>query len=66
MQAELDHAPLSVAQIEQLKDFRTRMLRGLLNATTDDKRKFYEILQVKTEIRGGKAQVSCIITSVTS
>ena len=66
MQDELDHAPLSVVQIEQLKDFRTRMLRGLLNATPDDKRKFYEILQVKTEIRGGKAQISCIITSVTS
>jgi site-specific DNA recombinase len=65
LQSALEDAPLSAGQIEQLHEFRQRVFRGLDHATQEDKRKFYEILQVKATVTEGKVQVSCLIESST-
>ena len=66
LQADLDRAPLSEGQIEQLQEFRQRVIGGLDHATPEDKRKFYEALQVRVVVKDRKAQISCVITSVIS
>ena len=66
MQADLDLAPLSKRQIEQLREFRQRVLRGIDRATQEDRRKYYEILQIQATVKDGKVQISCVIESFTS
>jgi site-specific DNA recombinase len=54
---------LSPGDIETLIQFRDRVFRGLQHATAEDKRKYYEILQVRVMIKDGKIQVSCVLAS---
>jgi site-specific DNA recombinase len=54
---------LSQDDIDTLIRFRNRVSRGLQSATDEDKRRYYEILQVRVTVKNGKAQVSCVIST---
>ncbi len=57
---------LSPDDIATLIQFKDRVFRGLENATAEDKRKYYEILQVRLMVKDGKIQVSCVIAPSSS
>jgi DNA invertase Pin-like site-specific DNA recombinase len=66
LERNLNDKPFSPAQVESLLAFRNNVIAGIENATREDIRRYYEILNVKVLIRNHKVKVSCLIESITS
>jgi site-specific DNA recombinase len=66
LERQHEAAGLSAARVESLLEFRERVIRGLDRATEADKRRYFEILQVRVTVKGDEIQVSCVIESHSS